>query len=120
MNWPFKTIKQESSWPLQPMLVSLAAAVIQSGDVKPAAAKTIERVCRMAARLAVEFKAPPMFVMEVMAAQLVREGGPKFAAVLKEAAGIDADNLDAGLDAQNMLTDLMDGFGKEGGSDEPN
>lgn len=117
-KWPFKTIKQSSSWPLQPMLIQLAAVVVQSGDVGPAAAKTIERVCRMAARLAVEFKAPPGWVMEVMAAQLVREGGPKFAAELAEV--LTAESLDKGIDNQNVLTDLLESFGEKKTDCEPN
>jgi hypothetical protein len=75
MEWPFKTISKESSWPFQGRLILLATEVLSAGkeDRQAAAAKTIERTLRMAARLAREFGFPACAFMHIAKEQLIRE-----------------------------------------------
>jgi hypothetical protein len=58
-GWPFKTLKQNSSWPLQGVVIALAAAVLQADTAPAAVAKTIERALRVGVRLANEFGVTP-------------------------------------------------------------
>lgn len=75
MKWPFKHLKQESSWPLQPLACSLAAVVIQAPPElrKEALAKTVERAFRLAARVCRELEVHPARALEIAEAQLCRE-----------------------------------------------
>jgi len=77
MEWPFKHLKQNSTWPLQQLVVRLALGVLASPEPLriAAAGKTIERCVRMGARLAVEFGMPASGFVELARAQIVREGG---------------------------------------------
>lgn len=88
MEWPFKTIKKNSSWPLQPLVIQFAAAILAApADVRKAfAAKTIERCIRMGARLAVEFGVPAPLFMDIAKAQILRED-PTAKGLLAEAFG---------------------------------
>ena len=91
MKWPFKTLKQTSTWPLQGLTCQFAAAVLAAPatDQKKAASKMIERAVRMGARLAVEFGMPAPLFVEIAKAQIVREAGPEAQVALKEAFGED-------------------------------
>ena len=91
MKWPFKTLKQTSTWPMQPIVIQLAAIVLHTPpqDRQKAAAKVIERCIRAGARLAVEFGMPAPLFVEVAKAQIVREGGAEAKAALAEAFGED-------------------------------
>lgn len=77
MQWPFKTIKRTSTWPMQPFVVQFAAAVLHAPpeDRTEAAAKMIERCVRMGARLAVEFGVDAETFVGVAAEQIARETG---------------------------------------------
>ena len=88
-GWPFKHLKQNSSWPMQGMVVQIAAQVITLpvSARKKAAAKMVERCIRMGARLAVEFDMPAVLFVEVAKAQIAREGGAEAKAALAEAFG---------------------------------
>ena len=115
MQWPFKTIKQKSSWPFHALLIQLAAPLIQVPEGKERSAhvaKTIERTCRLVARLAVEFKVPPCFIMDTMIEQLIREGGDKFKSHLAAHDDDQGKSLDAALDHQGVLTDFVDSLQK--------
>lgn len=115
MGWPFKTIKQHSDWPFQPFLIQLAGSIISMPPELRGkmTAKTIERTCRMVARLAVEFGVPPFWIMDTMAHQLVREGGKKFKQQLEAAAAEgQGEALDKALDNKDMLTDFLSGLSK--------
>jgi len=89
MQWPFKHLKKNSSWPMQPFVVQFAAAVISAppNERVKFAAKMIERCLRMGARLAVEFDMPPVLFVEIAKAQIIREGGDDVKQALKEAFG---------------------------------
>jgi len=91
MKWPFKSLKQSSTWPMQPFVVQFAAAVLSAPPQsrKEFAGKMIERCVRMGARLAVEFGMPAPLFVEVAKAQIIREGGPSAQAALAEAFGED-------------------------------
>jgi hypothetical protein len=102
MEWPFKSLKQSSTWPMQPFVIQLAAAVLHTPPPmrKKAAAKVIERCVRMGARLAVEFDMPAVLFVEVAKAQIAREGGPEAKAALAEAFGEEIVNaIDGAQDA---------------------
>jgi hypothetical protein len=77
MQWPFKTIKKTSSWPMQPLVVQFAASVLHAPpEVRTeAAAKMIERCVRMGARLAVEFGMDSDAFTALAAEQIARETG---------------------------------------------
>ena len=81
MNWPFKTIKQQSSWPLQPLVVRFAAAVLRTPPEAriEAAVKMIERCVRMGARIAVEFGMDAEGFVSIAAEQIARETGAALA-----------------------------------------
>ena len=89
MKWPFKTLKQNSTWPMQSLTLQMAAMVltVHPNERKAAAAKMIERCVRMGARLAVEFGMPGPLFVEVARAMIVKEGGDEVAQALKEAFG---------------------------------
>lgn len=75
MQWPFKTIKKTSTWPMQPFVVQFAAAVLHAPPTEREAfaAKMIERCVRMGARLAVEFGVDAETFVGVAAEQIARE-----------------------------------------------
>lgn len=75
MPWPFKTIKQQSSWPLREVLVLLAGTVLATPNEHraAAAAKMCERGLRLAVRLANEFGVPPEALHSVLDAVIADE-----------------------------------------------
>lgn len=77
MPWPFKTLKRTSTWPLQPLAIQFAAAVLTCPEEeRPAAAhKMVERCLRLAARLAVEFGIEMEPFVQLAAEQIAREQG---------------------------------------------
>jgi hypothetical protein len=77
MKWPFKHIKQKSSWPMQPLVVQFAGAVLQAPPDERVkyAGKMIERAVRIGARLAVEFGMPPTVFVKVAEDMMIKEGG---------------------------------------------
>jgi len=119
MKWPFKTLKRTSSWPMQPIVVQLAAAVLHTPpeDRQKAAAKVIERCIRAGARLAVEFGMPAPLFVEVAKAQIVREAGPEAQAALAEAFGEDVlaaiDNADEAVASVQAQVAEIFGSGDE-------
>ena len=74
-QWPFQHIRRESSWPMQGIVVSFAAAVLQCApeDRTAAAAKMIERSFRIGARLAREFGMSPVAALRLAQQQIERE-----------------------------------------------
>lgn len=76
-GWPFKTIKQTSTWPMQPFVVKFAAAVLSAPEPdRPAfARKMIERCVRMGARLAVEFGMGAEEFVNIAGEQIANETG---------------------------------------------
>lgn len=112
MGWPFKSLKQNSSWPMQPFVVQFAAAVISAPPEarKEFAGKMIERCIRMGARLAVEFGMPAPLFVEVAKAQIVREGGPSARAALADAFGEDVlAAIDGAEDVQAQVVAIFSG-----------
>ena len=105
-GWPFKHLKQNSSWPMQGMVVQIAAQVITLpvSARKKAAAKMVERCIRMGARLAVEFDMPAPLFVEVAKAQIAREGGAEAKAALAEAFG---EEVIAALDGAEEAVDSV-------------
>lgn len=108
MKWPFKHLKQDSSWPLQPIACGLAAAVLEAPPElrKDAVAKTLERAFRLAARVCRELEIHPARALEIAEAQLCREiPGAKAAinAVKAEKA------TDAEEQAQKLLGKMLGG-----------
>lgn len=100
MGWPFKHIRPESRWVFAPLLVQLATQVVTtpSKHRKQAAAKMIERVVRLSARLACEFGCPANLYLEIARAVILDEGGPKAAQQLGELEGqvlVDAETEEA-------------------------
>jgi len=80
MQWPFKRLKQHSSWPLQGLVVQFAATVInapEGAQRKAMAQNMIESCIRMGARLAVEFEMTADLFIEAAKAQIIRETGTK-------------------------------------------
>ena len=106
MEWPFKSLKQSSTWPMQPFVIQFAAAVLHAppSERKKFAAKMIERCVRMGARLAVEFDMPAVLFVEVAKAQIAREGGPEAKAALAEAFGAE---VVAALDGAEEAVDSV-------------
>lgn len=74
-QWPFKHLSQKSSWPMQGLVVNMAAAVLQAPKVHriEAAEKMIERCFRMGARLALEFGMDPAKALKIAQTQIERE-----------------------------------------------
>jgi hypothetical protein len=74
-KWPFKHLKKKSSWPMQGMVLNMAAAVLSAPAParKQAAGKMIERCFRMGARLALEFGMDPAKAMQLAQKQIERE-----------------------------------------------
>lgn len=87
MKWPFKHLKQDSTWPMQGLVVQMAATVLHTHPVqrKEAAAKTIERCVRMGARLALEFGMPAPLFVDVARAMIIKEGGSEAQTALANA-----------------------------------
>jgi hypothetical protein len=85
--WPFKHLKQTSSWPMQSLVLQLAASVLQAPAPKrkQAAEKVIERAVRMGARLACEFGMPPALFVEIAKSMIIKEGGSKAQTALAQA-----------------------------------
>ena len=106
VQWPFKHLKQGSSWPFQPFAVQFAAAVLQapSSEKKTAARKMIERCVRLGARLACEFDMPPVVFVEVAKAMIIKEGGKAAQASLSEAFG---DEVIKAVDASEEAVDAI-------------
>lgn len=75
-NWPFKTIKQNSEWPLHPLLLGIAAGILKTPESeRPAVArKQVERAFRLGIRLAKEFGVSGSTMYKIFKAQLVNEG----------------------------------------------
>lgn len=74
-KWPFKRLRQNSSWPMQGIVVAFAAAVLQTAPEQrtAASAKMIERGFRIGARLALEFGMSPVDALRVAQRQIERE-----------------------------------------------
>lgn len=106
-KWPFKHISKKSGWPMQPLVVQFAGAVLQAPPEqrKELAHKMVERCVRMGARLAVEFGVSPTKFMKVAEAMMVKEGGEKAAQTLKlaKAEQTTAANEKAG----EMVADIL-------------
>lgn len=119
--WPFKSLKQNSTWPLQGFVVQFAAAVLSvpKEERRKAAAKMIERCVRMGARLAVEFELPAPLFVEIAKSMIVKEGGPAAQVALSEAFGDDVvkalDGADESL--EEFAAQIVEIFGK--GFDTP-
>lgn len=108
MKWPFKHLKQDSSWPLQGVACALSAQVIQSPPElrKEAVAKTVERAFRLAARVCRELEIHPARALEVAEEQLCREIPGAKKAILAVRAGKAADAEDQ---AQDLLSKMLGG-----------
>lgn len=112
MQWPFKTIRQDSTWPLQGMVVSMAAAVLDTPEDarKAALYKNAERLYRVVARVAGEFGASPVVLLDIARKQLEREipgAKERIADALAEDAG-------ATIEAAAALTTDIFGALKKG------
>ena len=103
-QWPFKHIKQKSSWPMQPFVLSLAVAIMKNADRKASAAKAIERCVRAGARLAVEFGMPADIFVEVAKTQIIREGGIEAQVAISESFG--AKVLEAMDEGEKAVADV--------------
>lgn len=125
MGWPFKHIKQQSSWPMQGLVITLAGEVLKAPSSKrqAAAMKIIERCVRMGARIAVEFGMPGDVFVALAKQQMIREGGVVAKAAiahaaadaaleLHEKAAIQGEAMKAQLDAifkgKALLPDMLD------------
>lgn len=99
-QWPFKKISQKSSWPMQGIVVNLAAAVLQAPKTHrvEAAEKMIERCFRMGARLALEFGVNPVKALKIAQRQIEREI-PGAKAVLVDAKMDEAAKIEEMADA---------------------
>lgn len=106
MQWPFKHLKQSSSWPMQPFVLQFAAAVLHApqSERQKFAVKMTERCVRMGARLSVEFELPAPLFIEIAKAQIAREGGPEAKAALAEAFGAE---VVAALDGAEEAVDAV-------------
>lgn len=87
-HWPFKHLKQTSSWPMQPLVLQLAATVLQAPSPmrKETAGKVVERCVRMGARLAVEFGVSAPVFVDIAKAVMIKEGGSEAQTALATAA----------------------------------
>jgi hypothetical protein len=108
MKWPFKHLKQDSSWPLQNVACALSAVVIQAPPElrKEAMAKTIERAFRLAARVCRELEIHPARALEIAEEQLCREIPGAKAAILAVRGEKAADTEDQ---AQDLLKTMLGG-----------
>jgi len=77
-EWPFKTIEQESSWPMHRLLCTMAAGIAAAPkELRVAMAqKTVERFFRLGAKLVREFNLNPATALAVCEATIVSECGP--------------------------------------------
>jgi hypothetical protein len=114
--WPFKTLKQNSTWPLQPFVVQFAAGVLSvpKEERRKAAVKMIERCIRMGARLAVEFELPAPLFVEIAKAMIVKEGGAEAQHALAEAFGDDVVKVLDGADEslEEFASQIVEIFSK--------
>lgn len=108
MKWPFKHLKQDSSWPLQGVACALSATAIQAPPElrKEAMAKTIERAFRLAARVCRELEIHPARALEIAEEQLCREIPGAKQAIVAVRAGKAADDDDQ---AQDLLAKMLGG-----------
>lgn len=121
--WPFKTLKKDSTWPMQPMVLQMAGAILQlSPEQRPQGiAKMVERCIRMGARLAVEFGVPAPLFVEIAKAQIAREGGAKAKAALEASSPPEVvptlDDVEGAVAAvQGQVAEIFSGG--SGGTDE--
>ena len=111
-EWPFKRLSEKSSWPLQGLVLSLAAPLRMTKGapaeaIQQAAWKGAERLFRAGARFSYEFGLEPVKLLAVARKQIEREV-PGAKAKLKAA---DAEAFEAKALAAEALTAQMKSFG---------
>lgn len=113
-KWPFKRIKQHSSWPAQAFVVQVATVIMQvPAEVrKMAAHKEMERFVRVAIRLGAEWTMDPVKFLEMTEQLLIKEWGPATKERLDEYRAEQREKWmseGAALDSGNLLGFLKDG-----------
>lgn len=111
-KWPFWHIREQSHWPLHPVLVPLAVGILIVPEKHRRAAvdKTVERCVRLGAKLAVEFNMPPCRFLDIAEQQIVKEGGAEAASHLDAHREMPIDP-DANIEGKDVLADFLTELG---------